>query len=69
MKKLRLYIWTEFCPDWSDGIAFAVAESENEARAMIIKNLGFDPANSEGWGNLRIVKTNVKLAYAICGGA
>ena len=34
---LKLYIWREVLTDYSDGIAFAIAESVNEARWLIVR--------------------------------
>ena len=64
-KKLRLYVWEGFCPDYTGGLAFAIAENEKEAREMIIKYRGYDTAN---WGKLTVYSLNKKLAIAVAGG-
>ena len=33
--KLKLYIWTGFCPDYTYGMAFAIARDESDARKQI----------------------------------
>lgn len=40
MSELKLYVWNKVFCDHSDGIAFALAESESEARDLILK--GYD---------------------------
>ena len=33
--KLKLFVWTRFCPDYTSGLAFAIAKDELEARRLI----------------------------------
>jgi hypothetical protein len=37
-KKLYLFVWSEFAPDYSSGLAFAIATAEAKARKLIIPN-------------------------------
>ena len=60
--KLKLYVWTEFSPDWTDGLAFAIAESEEEARELVIKAYGVVYT----WGKVA-VRPLEKGAYAVSG--
>ena len=63
-KKLKLYVWSAFSPDYYDGLAFAIAETEHEARALVVEAYGTEPSN---WGP--VVETGIeKVSYAICGG-
>lgn len=39
-KKLKLFVWNDVLSDWTPGIAFALAESEQEAREMLLKDKG-----------------------------
>lgn len=48
---LRLYVWTGFCPDYTDGLAFAIAPDETTARELITEHVSFDPYI---WGALSI---------------
>lgn len=37
---MRLYIWNkEVMQEWMSGLAFAIAESEEQARALVLKSL------------------------------
>ena len=36
---LKLFIWTGFCPDYTDGLAFAIAGDETEAKKLIIAEM------------------------------
>lgn len=47
MKKnpLNLYVWEDVLIDWSDGIMFALASSEEEARKLILEKCGQVPAH------------------------
>lgn len=62
---LKLFVWSGFCPDYTDGLAFAVAKTEDEARQMIGKERGFDPFE---WGDLSIHSLTEKVAFAVSGG-
>ena len=33
--KLKLFVWTEFSPDYTSGLAFAIAKDEPEARKLV----------------------------------
>ena len=66
MPKLKLYVWTEFCPDWRGGLAFAIANSEAEAKAMVIDEYGMEPYC---WGNLMVYTTTKHIAFAVSGGS
>ena len=62
---MKLFIWTEFCPDYTDGLAFAIAKDETEARQLIEKELKNVPHT---WGTLEILPLNKKTARAVYGG-
>jgi len=66
MEHATLFIWTEFCPDYFGGLAFAVAENENQARELIIKEYGYSPSN---WGKLEKWTLGYPVAKAIGGGS
>jgi len=66
MKKLQLFIFDEFCPDYVDGLAVAIAETEEEAKKLIEEKSG-SPVNSNRWGNVRIFPLNKKIAFGVIG--
>lgn len=37
---MKLYVWEDVLTDYTAGIAFALAETEDEARALIWESLG-----------------------------
>lgn len=63
--KLKLYIWTEFEPDYTDGLAFAIAETEEEARELVRKEE--EGVKVYDWGKLE-VKDISKCARSVSGG-
>ena len=65
-KRLKLFVWTHFCPDCTDGLAFAIARDEQEAQAMIEKEYGGLPIRE--WGYLNIYPTSRKIAACVSGG-
>lgn len=50
-KKLKLFIWTGYSPDYTGGLAFAIAEDETQARDLIEKERGYDVYD---WGELEV---------------
>ncbi len=72
MNRLKLFIWTDFCPDYTGGLAFAIAENEIEAKKLIIKELekygGFIQEESSGWGTLEMKPLTRKVARCVEGG-
>lgn len=49
-KKLRLYVWSPVLVDYGDGIAFALARSPEEAKALLIK----DGIGERQWDGLKL---------------
>ena len=62
---MKLFIWTNFFPDYSGGLAFAIAKDEMEARKMIEKDMG---CHIDIWGDLEIRSLNRKVARSVSGG-
>jgi hypothetical protein len=77
LKLLKLFVWDNFCPDYSPGVAFAIAESEQQAKEMIVKHFQSAPKNkgwdaqitieSIPWGEVKTYKLTDKVAFAMEG--
>jgi len=65
MNEMRLYVWDEFCPDYTDGLAFSIADTERHAREMIADRMGYVPAN---WGECKTYSLSIPIAFAVAGG-
>ena len=65
-KQLKLFVWTNFEPDYTGGLAFAIAKDEFEASKLIEKQHGYPPYL---WGNMKIYTLNKKIAFSVSGGA
>ena len=67
---LRLFIFEGFEPDYTDGLAMAIAEDETHARRLIVdyfeKTHGYEPHH---WGKLSIFPITKPIARAISGGS
>lgn len=61
---LKLYVWPEFCPDYTMGLAFAIAETVQEAKSMVESKMGFFPSD---WGRVEEHPIS-KIAFAVYGG-
>jgi len=68
-KKLKLYVFEEFGDGYFDGLAFAIAHNEEEAKNLIIKNMEKDWYNEQkNWGKLKVYPINHHIGIGICGG-
>lgn len=65
---MKLFIWSEFCPDWRGGLAFAIAKDEEDAKKQIVKIMGPETTIKEGdWGPLEIKPLTRRIARAVEG--
>ena len=62
---LKLYVFKHFCPDHSDGLAFAIAESVEDAKEQIRKDRKIDPYD---WGEMTEHPLDEKFAASVSGG-
>jgi hypothetical protein len=63
--RLRLFVWEGFCPDYTDGLAFAIAESAEKAMELVANQKGSSPFE---WGALHVHDINTPVAYSVSGG-
>ena len=63
--KLRLFVWTGFCPDYTSGLAFAIAKDETDARKQIENERGYTVYT---WGDLTIYPLTKRIARSVSGG-
>ena len=63
--KLKLFVWTCFCPSYTAGLAFALAYTKAEAKAAVVKAYGHEPRE---WGRCRVHRVEAGRAEAIAGG-
>lgn len=70
--KMNLYIWDKFYPDYSDGLAMAIAPSFEQA-VELVRKTGFGNKNTndaydpERWGEHRILPVDQSVAVAVLG--
>ena len=64
-KPLRLFVWDQYCLGYDYGLAFAIAEDETQARALIMKQNGDDDAFGPG---PKIYELNEPIAFERPGG-
>lgn len=62
--KLKLFVWTDFCPDYTSGLAVALAPNTETAMKMIKEQRGYEPT----WGELHVHNVNDQTAYSVAGG-
>jgi len=64
--ELFLFVWTEFCPDYSDGLAFAIAETVEQAQKLIEQKRGYQ---GNDWGPVQQFPATEPIAFYVNGGA
>lgn len=64
--EMRLFVWTDFSPDYKDGLAFAIAETIEQAMALVTEQLGYTPIT---WGTVEIHSLSDPVAFAVSGGS
>ena len=67
-RRLKLFIYEGFFPDYTPGLAFAIAYNEADAKRQIIDYLGYDPAEWAEWGTLIVRSLSRRIARAVEGG-
>jgi len=63
---LSLYVWTQFCPDYTDGLAFAIAETEEHARQLVTDQLTWEPSD---WGKVQVLPHDQPIGFGSYGGS
>ncbi len=63
--KFKLFIWSGFCPDYTSGLAFAIAKDETDARKQIEKESEYAVYE---WGKLEIKPLSRRIARCVSGG-
>ena len=68
--KLKLFVWTGFHPDYSGGLAFAIAETEAQARLIIKKKFRSENCNLKprAWGTLQVIPLDAPVSFYVSGG-
>lgn len=66
-EKLKLYVWEHVLQDYTDGIMFAFAESEDHARELILKKDKLANLNEELNQKPRCIESSE--AFVVWGGA
>lgn len=66
MSELRLFVWDEYAPDYTSGLAFAIAPNIQEAIKMVIEATGYEVSD---WGQCSEYPINQPIAFAKMGGS
>lgn len=63
---MKLYVWEEFCPDYTDGLAFAIANDIEGAKSMLREKVSCDDSD---WGQVKEYSLDKPICFGIHGGA
>lgn len=64
--ELFLFVWDEFFPECTYGLAVAVAETMEQAQEAIRQHVDYDVKH---WGPMRKLPVTEPIAFAVPGGA
>jgi hypothetical protein len=64
-EKLKLFVWEDFSPNYTAGLAFAIAHTTEEAMAKVIESRGYEVYH---WGILTIHPLDTVYANSVSGG-
>ena len=62
---MNLFVWKNFSPDYSGGLAFAIAKDQQEAMRLVEEERGYEVIV---WGDLEVMPLNRKIARSVSGG-
>jgi len=61
---LKLYVWDS---GFYGGLAFAIAESEQQAKKLVMIGGADFPLMKHAWGKVRVMPLDEKVAFSVCG--
>lgn len=64
-KELKLFVWTGFCPEYTSGLAVAIATDETDARKQIERKRDYEVYQ---WGTLTVHPLTKRFAVSVNGG-
>ena len=64
--ELKLFVWREFCTDYYDGLAFAIAYTEEDAQAIVLAELKLESISD--WGKVSVEELTEGVTAAVFGG-
>lgn len=69
--KLRLYVWDDFMPDYTGGLAFAIATSETDAKKQIEIKWGYIDTTMPDhlWGACKSFPLTEPITFSVAGGS
>jgi predicted amidophosphoribosyltransferase len=66
---LKLFVWQEFEPDYTNGLAVAIAENEQKASELIIEFRGGYYVGTRDWGPVEVYEIGKPMAFCVSGGS
>ena len=64
--ELFLFVWDEFCPDYTDGLAVAIAETVEQAQKLVQQSIHYQV---DDWGPVQKFPVTEPIAFWVNGGA
>lgn len=64
--ELKLFVWPHFCPDYDDGLAFAIAPDELTAEDLVAQHYGRYPLKGS-WGPVEVYPLSLPIGFGARG--
>lgn len=65
--ELFLFVWDKFCPDYTDGLAVAIAETVEQAQKLVQQSVHYEIGKDE-WGPVQKFPVTEPIAFWVNGG-
>lgn len=63
--ELSMFVWEQFNPDYTDGLAVAIAETVEQAQELVQQRQGYEV---DDWGPVQQLPVTEPIAFCVSGG-
>ncbi len=64
-QELFMFVWDQFCSDYTNGLAVAIAETVEQAQELIEQRRGYQVYD---WGPVKQLPVTEPIAFCVSGG-
>ncbi len=65
--ELFIFVWDQFCPNYTDGLAFAIAETVDQAQKLVSQSCYYG-VEEDDWGRVKKFPLTKPIAFWVEGG-
>jgi len=64
-QELFMFVWDQFCSDYTNGLAVAIAETVEQAQELVQQRQGYEV---DDWGPVQQFPVTEPIAFCVSGG-